>query len=104
MTDPPPVWLPLSARLGEPFDTGLYEGVPPHMEEPVRQWILRAVGSDQYASRLQMRLRLPGDMGNPARNTLAAVDEEKLLDVVDAIIAFGSDTDPIARYIELVEL
>ena len=83
----------LSAReRGEPATQVLHEGVPPHLEQPVRSWIYRSLqsgGSDLVAVALEMRIdyELAGGSGTQFLAVHTQLDE--LLDIVDAILAQG---------------
>jgi hypothetical protein len=89
----PADWQPFSTRVlrtSTPDDT-LYEGVPMHLEGPLRRWLDQVV-TDDLAERVNLRLRRVGGM--PLRAELVHVDTSLLLDVVDAVLFLGSSTYP----------
>ncbi|HEX9034568.1 MAG TPA: hypothetical protein VF834_22210, partial [Streptosporangiaceae bacterium] len=93
MTNSAP-WQPLSARLaGKPVQDALFEGVPPHLEMPLRSWLVAALKDHGVAMRVGVRLRRPIS-GNPA-NELVSAGREEMLDVIDAILYISRETESI---------
>lgn len=99
----PPPFQPLSARLaGRPVDQVLHEGVPPHMDAAVRDWLRRALQRPGLARRVALRLRIAVRTGPPAREAhwlisdLTSRTKSQLLEVVDAALYFHPawDGDP----------
>lgn len=87
-------WQPLSARLaGKPVQDALFEGVPPHLEMPLRSWLVAALKDHGVAMRVGVRLRRPIS-GNPA-NELVSAGREEMLDVIDAILYISRETESI---------
>jgi hypothetical protein len=80
---------PLSARdRGLPRQQILHEGVPSHMETFLRAWIARALRGGG-AAQVALRLQIATGRGNPIDLLAQGIDEEYLLDVVDAILGYG---------------
>lgn len=90
-------WRPLSWQtVGRPKRV-LLEGVPDHLESPLRRWVLRTLDPrmcDGLAQRVALRLHLdPRDLRAVAEPALSPTDAlvwgttpEQLLDVVDAVL------------------
>lgn len=91
-------WQPLSHRLtGEEVETA-YDGVPPHLARPLREWFIgAALQSDEgFLDRLGLRLRVTWDSYYTAVQTRAAelidatvqryASQEAMLDLVDAAL------------------
>lgn len=83
----------LSAReRGEPVTQVLHEGVPLHLEQPIRAWIWRSLqggGHDLVAVALEIRIDYQRADGSGARFLAFDPQPDDLLDVVDAILAHG---------------
>jgi hypothetical protein len=90
----------LSARdAGLPPTQVLHEGVPHHLEAPLRKWIYSATeagGADLVAVTLELTVDYQG--ANAGANFLATRAKEELLDVVDAILANGGPWPPVLGY------
>jgi hypothetical protein len=82
----------LSARLqGLPVTEVLHEGVPDHLEQPLRSWVYRALqggGAGLVAVVLKLRIDYRRAEGDAAKY-LASISKDDLLDVVDAILQQG---------------
>jgi hypothetical protein len=87
-------WQSFSGRQqGLPASEVLHEGVPDHLEHPMRAWIYSALqrgGAQQVALRLEIQIRPDwtprGDYAWYLANALPAL---QLLDVIDAILGVG---------------
>ena len=91
-------WQPLSVRDGKKEPEGPHEGVPPHLDGPLRYWLEqliseRRVPNDSIASRLTSMLRLPyrRDINYPTLTTMHVLDdiarqEDGLLNAADAAL------------------
>lgn len=91
MTNRP--WQRLSSRLrGEPVEQTLHEGVPAHLEQNLRMWIMEALsgrGAEQVAMRLGIRIDYERARGDGARFLALAPQPDELLDIIDAILSLG---------------
>ncbi len=110
---------PLGARMaGQPIDTTLDRGVPPHLASFLQHWIEDACRYDpSVALRAALRLKLrPLSIGGGRVSyeyALTQVEPQKLLAVVDAFLyflkeikiwdAWGEPYDPSPSYSDLVE-
>lgn len=80
---------PLSRREDKSLEETLYEGVPPHLKEPVLQWISDQI-SDEEAKEIALTLHL--DIRNTALKPAAALtagadyNEITCLDVADLLL------------------
>ena len=76
-------WQRLSIRTGrrQP-EEALYDGVPDHLDEPVRSWLDGVFKSDSRSERVALRLRQIGHDGwwRELEN------QDDLLDVLDACV------------------
>jgi hypothetical protein len=90
-------WKPFSARvLGQPApDDSLYEGTPDHLDGPLRSWLDDAV-SEELARRIFARLRWKSD-SRVVSYVLPQVEQDRLLDAVDAALFFGPDRGKAPR-------
>lgn len=83
----------LSAReRGEPPSRVLHEGVPPHLEQPLRAWIYRSLqggGADLVAVALEIKIDYERANGRAAYFLAFDPQPDELLDIVDAILAHG---------------
>ncbi len=76
---------------GRPVEDVLQEGVPPHIEQPLRGWIYRALqggGAAAVAVLLRIQIDYAAAEGDGAR-FLASLPAPDLLDVVQAILHGG---------------
>jgi hypothetical protein len=83
----------LSDRLeGKPPTEVLHEGVPAHLERPLRSWIYQALkggGGDLVAVSLEIPVEHEKAEGDPAKYLAGIRPTEELLDIADAILQQG---------------
>lgn len=88
MTSAP--WQRLSARQqGLAVEKALYEGVPEHLDQPMRVWVYKALaggGTALVAVKLRMTIDYARAEGDGARFLAFSPRGDELLDVVDAIL------------------
>jgi hypothetical protein len=102
-------WRPLSVREGQSPDEGPYEGVPPHLYEPLRQWTDNFFGGryNSYSDanngpRLISAARLPiapSPNGHlTVRNVTTAISDQpyRMLDIVDAVLHYEDFSESYA--------
>jgi len=92
-------WQSFSARQqGLPLPQALHEGVPPHLETPMRAWVYRALqggGHQIVALRLELQIDYEWARGDGPRFLAEALHAEVLLDVIDAILGAGGPWAPL---------
>jgi hypothetical protein len=84
-------WRPLRDReSGLPPDDTLHEGVPPHLEGLLRQWVYAGLAGGN-AVHVALRVRFPTKYEEPLIAALATRTRPdiELLTVIDAILALG---------------
>src|SRR4051794_1742506 len=83
-------WQRLSHReAGRPPDETLYDGVTPHLEQALRDWIKQSAPTDAFARRVMVNMEIiPDWSGGPGidREQLAAQSTDQLLDIVDCML------------------
>jgi hypothetical protein len=80
-------WRPFSARVeGKPWDDALYEGVPQHLEVPLREWLKNFVPNNEIAARIMAQLRIPRSANVKAYADLVSESPDVLLDIVDCAL------------------
>jgi hypothetical protein len=83
-------WQRLSEReAGIPPEEVLHEGVPPHLEHPLRNWILNSLeggGATGVALRLQIIIDPYRDSSGGASTLAFDTDGIEILDVIDTIL------------------
>ena len=80
-------WRPFSARVeGKPWDDTLYEGIPQHLEVPLREWLRGFVPNNEIAVRIMSQLRLPRTPNMAAYADLLTESADYLLDIVDCAL------------------
>lgn len=90
-------WKPLSVRTGVREDSGPFEGVPPHMLQPVHGWLSYALGSrNDRVQTLANAVRVPLPINYADylfRAYWARIEgsEESILDTVDALLKMAPD-------------
>ncbi|MEU2100377.1 hypothetical protein ABZ741_39065 [Streptomyces globisporus] len=77
----------------------LFEGLPDHLQVPVRQWVGDVGQQFDMVEEVCLRLRLPSKVlssGNPLRALMQVESEDKMLfiEVVDAALAIVFRADP----------
>lgn len=96
-------WRRLTDRLnGKQEPEVLYEGLPDHLEVPVRQWSLQVAVNYNLVALVCLRLRLPSEVLNsrvPAE-ALANYHDQKnpmiFIEIVDAMLAALADVNPFS--------
>ncbi|WP_331718906.1 hypothetical protein OHU23_40595 (plasmid) [Streptomyces virginiae] len=76
----------------------LDEGVPDHLEIPLRQWVMAILQADEdNAQRVALHLRLRVDTGrheySPARFLAVSTTKEQLLDVINTMLLFSAPAE-----------
>lgn len=86
-------WIPRSQRLGKRNLDGPYEGVPEHLDAPLRLWVRRRFevmhDGSEVATNLAVRLRLVLDLRrwSPVQAIInQSADPDDLLDLIEAVL------------------
>jgi hypothetical protein len=80
-------WRPFSARVeGKPWDDALHEGIPQHLEVPLREWLRGFVPNNEIATRIMSRLRLARTPQMKPYNDLITESADYFLDIVDCAL------------------
>lgn len=64
----------------------MYEGVPEHLETPLRTWIAESIPNYRAAVRVLTQLRIPSKSARPASQELVGQPTSLLLDIVDCML------------------
>ncbi|MEV0937644.1 hypothetical protein ACIBMX_10485 [Streptomyces phaeochromogenes] len=88
---------PKATELQSPIAESLAEGVPEHLEMPLRQWIFSILGNDEENAQkvaLDLRLRVEtGDVYSPARFLASGTSREQLIDVIDSMLRLSAPSN-----------
>ncbi|MGI5359947.1 hypothetical protein ACQI4E_32265 [Streptomyces sp. CA-252508] len=90
---------PLVADAQRSIGEALVEGVPEHLEIPLRRWVMEILLADEEnAEKVALHLRLRVDTGpheySPAKFLASRTTDKQLLDVIDTMLRFSAPPDP----------
>ncbi|MEU3201419.1 hypothetical protein [Streptomyces sp. NPDC006996] len=91
---------PQAADPQRPDDETLIEGVPDHLEIPLRRWLFAALQEDEdMAQKIALHLRLRVDTGpreySPTKFLTAGTTVEQLPEVINALLHLSAPSDPL---------